>query len=153
MSTTPSPSPPSQYAVTLEKRKADGTPSAAPDASSSGLNPTKTRKGNRKSRLKKEIKELNKTNKALWSTYITQKFQALYNHHLAKYRLDDAVVQHKKAKEKRALLRTLAGYNEALTAFRRDKEVFIQELLKLSRLPGGDVAIDNKALAFLPTRE
>ena len=148
MSTTPSPS---QYAVNLENRnaKADGQASAAPPASSS----TKTRKGTRKSRLRKEIKELNKTNKALWSTYITQKFQALYNHHLASFRLDDDVVQHKKAKEKRALLRTLAGYNEALDAFRRDKEVFIQGLVALSRLEGGALAIDNQALAFLPKHE
>ena len=153
MSTTPSPSPPSQYAVKLVNRNADGQASPAPPASSSSLNPTKTRKGNRKSRLKKEIKELNKTNKALWSTYITQKFQALYNLHLAQYRLNDADVQNKKAKEKREMLRTLAGYKEALTAFRRDKEVFIQELLTLSRLPGGDVKIDNKALAFLPKHE
>jgi len=152
MSTTPSPS---QYAVNLENRnaKADGQASAAPPASSSSLNPTKTRKGTRKSRLRKEIKELNKTNKALWSTYITQKFQALYNHHLASFRLDDDVVQHKKAKEKRALLRTLAGYNEALDAFRRDKEVFIQGLVALSRLEGGALAIDNQALAFLPKHE
>ena len=152
MSTTPSPS---QYAVNLENRnaKADGQASAAPPASSSSLNPTKTRKGTRKSRLRKEIKELNKTNKALWSTYITQKFQALYNHHLAKYRLNDAVVQNKKAKEKREMLRTLAGYKEALTAFRRDKEVFIQGLVALSRLEGGALAIDNQALAFLPKHE
>ena len=157
MSTTPS-----QFAPALVPRR--GQASAAPNAASStnttkttntapASSSNKTRKGTRKSRLHKEIKELNKAKKELWKSYITEKFQALYTQHLTRFRLEDDDVQHKTAKEKRALLRSMDGYNEALDAFRRDKEVFIQGLVALSRLEGGALAIDDQAATFLGEHE
>ena len=114
---------------------------------------TKTRKGTRKSRLHKEIKELKKAKKELWSMYITRKFQVLYETHLSTFRLSEDRVKDTKARDKRAMLRLLPGYNEALDAFRRDKEVFIEQLVTLSRQEGGDLAIDQQATKFLSEHE
>ena len=139
MSTTPSPS---QYEVNLEDRnaKAHGQASAAPSASSSSQAAppapasTKTRKVPRKKRLHKMVKELKKAHKsALLSPYITRKFQVLYETYLSEYHLSEADAKNLQAKEKRAKLRDIPGYNEALITFRQEKESFILGLVPLSQ--------------------
>jgi hypothetical protein len=138
-----------QYAVTPLSRATVKPPESAAAPPS-----TKTHKVPRKKRLHKEVKELQKaSNSELLSTYITRKFQVLYDTILSTFRLSDDRVKHTKARDKRAMLRQKTGYNEALNAFRHEKELFIQRLVKLSRSDEGDLKIDVEATKFLKDNE
>ena len=129
MSTTPSPFAPI-IGNRAQNAGGDGQASATPPAPAS----TKTRKVPRKKRLHKMVKELKKAHKsALLSPYITRKFQVLYETYLSEYHLSEADAKNLQAKEKRAKLRDIPGYNEALITFRQEKESFILGLVPLSQ--------------------